>query len=81
MDGKLVPSSELTGTFEPFPDSLLDTCEMIPGGYSKCNPNVFEPICFEGVKTMQSPCHAQVMNDPQGTIPVYVIRNYTVLGA
>lgn len=60
VDGKLVPSTELTGTFEPFPESLLDTCEMVPGGYSKCDTNVFEPICFDGVKTMQSPCHAQV---------------------
>ena len=55
---------------------LIDTCSMI--GQESCKTDVFEPICFKGTKTMQSPCHAQiVLETPEIEQDGIIIQNFT----
>ena len=39
---KLIPSADLTGSFEPYPDMLVDTCTLM--GLESCNTGVFEEL-------------------------------------
>ena len=46
---------------------LIDTCSILSSddgsiSFDSCKTDVFEPVCYDGQKTMQSPCHVQVVD-------------------